>query len=391
MDILVLDAIHGGQELAGILRGMGHRVDLVDVYRGGEPAIASQYDLVISPVHLDPGNPVLRSVEGPRITHHQAVRWILGQDLPDPLIEITGARGKTTTAHALAHLMDGAGVLHTSKGTFLYPERQILWRKSITPASLIPAARYAREIGGWCIAEVSLGLTGVCTLGIITSAEDYSFAGGMKQALAEKIRSAEVCKELLVATGVEARGQHTHAPGDIVSSADGVCTYRMNGKEGTFSSPLLNLAAYRDPLLLAAAAACILGICPSGLETFSPLEGRWSTSRVGDVLVLDNANSGTNRRTTEDAAAYARKVSGEEELTLVIGMEAHAVCEGFPADEIGLAIRNIRPARVVLVGEELPELPGVHPAQAPDLREGYEIARSVTRSGSILLAVKTWR
>lgn len=391
MDILVLDAIHGGQELAAILRRTGHRVDLVDVYRGGDSASAPQFDLVISPVHLDPGNPVLRSVAGPRITHHQAVRWILGEDLPEPLIEITGARGKTTTAYALAHLMQGKGVLHTSKGMFLYPEKRLLWRKSITPASLIPAARYARDMGGWCIAEVSLGLTGACALGIITSAEDYSFAGGMKQALAEKIRSAEMCKELLVAPGVEARSPRTHALADIVRSEDGVCTYQMNGKTGTFSSPLLQLEAYRDPLLLAAAAACILGIDPCGLETFSPVEGRWSASRVGDILVLDNANSGTNRKTTEEAAAYTRKLSGEEELTLVIGMEAHAVCEGFPADEIDLAIRNIRPARVVLVGEDLPELPGAHQFLARDLREGYEIARSVTRSGSILLAVKTWR
>jgi hypothetical protein len=172
----------------------------------------------------------------------------------------------------------------------------------------------------------------------------------------------------------------------------------MNGKTGTFSSALLDLDAYQNPLMLAAAAACILGIDPSGLSTFPPLEGRCSTSRLGEILIIDNSNSGTNRKTTEEAAVYARKISGGGEVTLVIGIDAHAVCEGFPAEEIGLAIRNIRPGQVVLVGDDVPgQLSdqtgtlGIPLIPARDLSEGYEIARSCTRSGSILLAVKTWR
>jgi len=44
---------------------------------------------------------------------------------------------------------------------------------------------------------------------------------------------------------------------------------------------------------------------------------------------VDNANSGTNVETTVEAARYARALAGNGALTLVIGEEARAICEGF--------------------------------------------------------------
>ncbi|MDD4253286.1 MAG: coenzyme F430 synthase, partial [Methanoculleus horonobensis] len=160
MRVLVLDTIHGGAELAVALRGAGHQVDEVDVYLGRagipvEEALVRTYDLVTAPVHLDPDHPLLRR-HGPAVSHHEMVKRVLDGHLPHPFIEITGARGKTTTAHALAALMPGPGILHTSTGTYRYPERERLWKKSITPASLIVAAREAERIGGWLVAEESL-------------------------------------------------------------------------------------------------------------------------------------------------------------------------------------------------------------------------------------------
>ena len=210
MDLLVLDAIHGGRELADALRAQGHTTDLVDVYRdGGDTGVAEalgrSYDLAIAPVHLDPGHPLKKGITIPGISHHEAVRWILGKDVPDTVVEITGTRGKTTTAHAVAHLMSGPGVLHTSTGTYLYPTKELLWKKSITPASVIPAARKAKEIGGWLIAEESLGFCGLDGLGIITSAEDYFVAAGTRSALEVKVGSASRTRHLVVAPGIEAR------------------------------------------------------------------------------------------------------------------------------------------------------------------------------------------
>src|SRR5208337_4268320 len=198
MRILVLDTIHGGGDIGTAFARAGDAVDLVDVYRGTTPEAAGRaatgsYDLVVAPVHLDPAHPLLarRSPAGPVITHHEAVCRLLDGRVPRPMIEITGAQGKTTTAHALAHLMPGPGILHTSTGTYAMPGLRLLFKKSITPASGLDAAEKAVSCGGWLVAEESLGVTGAGDLAIITSPLDYRCAAGKKSALAEKVASAQ--------------------------------------------------------------------------------------------------------------------------------------------------------------------------------------------------------
>ncbi len=219
MHILVLDTIHGGKEIGEAFAARGDRVDCVDVYRGKggidvKTAMTRDYDLVVAPVHLDPDHPLLHFSKAPVISHHEAVRQILIGNIPEPMIEITGAKGKTTTAHALAFLMAGKGILHTSSGTYLFPEKKWLSRSSITPGSVLAAAKSARDIGGWLIVEESLGVTCLGNLGIITSDGDYSFAAGKKSALASKIASAKECKNLLLAQNIHAdHPEHSGAYG----------------------------------------------------------------------------------------------------------------------------------------------------------------------------------
>ncbi|SCL76572.1 hypothetical protein L21_2507 [Methanoculleus chikugoensis] len=385
MRILVLDTIHGGAELAGALRGAGHQVDEVDVYRGQagipiEEALGRTYDLVTAPVHLDPDHPLLRR-HGPAVSHHEMVKRVLdGGRLPHPFIEITGARGKTTTAHALATLLPGPGVLHTSTGTYRYPERERLWRRSITPASLLPAVREAEHIGGWLVAEESLGVAAAGDVAVLTSAEDYPVAAGKKSAIAEKCRLLSRARTVVLPPGFDLPG--TVAADSTVSFEGRTCRYAGNGIAGSFENPLCTLPGYRTPLALAAAAACVLGVDPSPLGRFTALPGRMAARREGEVLIVDNANSGTNMMTTIEAARYARELSGGAPLTLVIGEEARAICEGFSRNEILRTVSTVAPAETVYVGEG-------HPAAT--LEEGLDAARTLTPAGAIVLAVKTWR
>jgi hypothetical protein len=395
MKVLVLDTIHGGLEIAAHLRGMGHFTDIIDVYRGRsgiDPATAKErdYDMAVAPVHLDPAYPLYRELVCPVITHHQAAKWIIGKRRPKPFVEVTGARGKTTTASALAGLMEGPGVLHTSMGTYRYPEKELIARRSITPASLIPASREALRMKGWLVAEVSLGFTGAGDLGIITSADDYLFAGGKRHALAEKVRSGQGLPRLLAAPGITSRGL-VRVEEQVAVDGE-VCRLRDGGP--VFGNSLLGIEGYRTPLMLAAAAGRMLGIDPSGLASFTPLEGRMKGSWNGPLFVVDNSNSGTDRSTAILAARYARKASGKERCTLVIGKEDGAVCEGFPPESIEEAITAIAPAAVILVGEgydrvRVPE--GTMKIPAADLVEGEKIAFRETQEGCIVLAVKSWR
>jgi coenzyme F430 synthetase len=405
MQVLVLDTIHGGKEIGTAYREAGNSVDVVDVYCGTTPdelrnAQHRDYDLVVAPVHLDPDHPLLAGRTVPVITHHEAVRQLLGEPLPHPMIEITGAQGKTTTAHALAHILCGNGVLHTSTGTYTYPAKNLLWKKSITPASEIPAARFASRMPGWLVAEISLGVTGAGDLAIITSPETYPVASGKKSAIYEKIASARHAKRVLLAEGVSCKSEHVIHVEDI-ARCDGIrCTVELEGEKYILANPLFLLPPYRTPLMLAAAAAMILHADPSPLNHFTALPCRMALSHEHDLVIIDNANSGTNADTTLCAARYARHCARTRELTLVIGQVEGdgAVCEGFSSGQIADAIDRVLPARIVWVGRypdkgtaPYESLKGRVDAVCTTLEEGRNTAMRITRKGSIVLSVKTWR
>ena len=407
MDLLVLDTIHGGKEIGDALIARGHHVDMVDVYRGAGAGGTfsfenSSYDRVIVPVHLDPDHPVLKKFKDtPRISHHEAVKWILGENLPSALVEITGAQGKTTTAHAIAHILPGCGILHTSSGTFRYPEKEKLFRRSITPASLLIAVNVARDLGGWLVAEESLGVTGAGDLAVITSGLDYRCAGGKKSAFAIKMGSSLRARRLLVAPGVFSSRPDTVHADTVVRIDGGRCEYNYNGMLGSFENPLLELAGYKTPMMIATAAGCMLGLDPGMLRNFTALKGRMSVTTEQGHRVVDNSNSGTNRETTMEASRYARLVSGNDRLVLVIGQEAHAVCEGFQPEEIVRTIENTSPCRVIIVGEQYRNeymassltryLEINRITYTSNLGEGKSAALADTGNACVVLAVKSWR
>ncbi|MBP1927678.1 hypothetical protein J2741_000225 [Methanolinea mesophila] len=407
MRVLVLDSIHGGLVIARSLEDRGHRVETLDVYRGDpaeNSAVASRggWDLLVAPVHLDPSHPLLRELKVPCITHHQAVRWILGDHPVSPFVEITGARGKTTTAFALASLMHGEGILHSTGGTVRFPEGIRTGKTSITPASLIGPAMEASRERRWMIGEVSLGFTGAGDLGILTSPEDYVFAGGWKHAIEEKLRSAMQMRELVLAPGIPPL-PGAHMADELATCGGDTCRYRYGDIRGTFENPLLRTGAYREPLMLAAAAAMIFDIDPAPLAGFAPLAGRLSVRKAGGSLVVDNANSGACARTAIDAAEYARSLTGDDPLVLVIGQAEHAVCEGFPPVEVGRAVDAVRPSALVLVGNDysdlagqgcsgyLRETPAVPVRYAETLEAAEALARTLVPGAAVVLSVKTWR
>lgn len=403
MKILVLDTIHGGKVLAGYLRLAGHDVDTVDVYRGRdgsvteEEALGSDYDLIASPVHLDPDHRLL-SIPGARVVSHHEAAAIVAR-VPDGtrVIEITGARGKTTTAHALAHIMPGKGLLHTSRGAYLYPERKEIFRESITPATFLKALSAAGGLCDWIIAEESIGVTGLGELCILTSGDDYRIAAGKKSALSEKIRHIIRCKKILLGPGARGAVPRGIYAGDIAEVSGDRCTFSYAGMSGVFENELLMEDGYREALITAAAAGCILGENPAGLETFTALEGRLSYCEVDSTAIIDDSNSGTNKNTAVAACAYARRVAPDGRgQVLVIGVEADNICEGFPDDEIAAAISEAGPEAVVVISRDpeyvkrrIPE--GISFHTAKNLDDGRETALKTERGRTVVLSVKSWR
>ncbi|MDD1723609.1 MAG: coenzyme F430 synthase, partial [Methanospirillum sp.] len=278
MRILILDTIHGGRVLAEYLSRSGHDVDCIDIYRHSDGISESEahlrrYDLVGCPVHVDPDLPLLSEISAPVVSHHQIVRWLLKDGLAGrQVIEITGALGKSTTAAALAYLLPGPGLLHTSAGLVRYPDREKIARYSITPASLLCASEMIPE-GGWFIGEISVGFCGTGKLGILTSGKDYPVASGKKSAFGIKRESSHLLP-VLVPPDVELLHARCTRVTDLVSVDGDACSYRYQGIDGSFSNPLFRLAGYKTPLMLACAAALLLGFSPERLSGFRALPGR---------------------------------------------------------------------------------------------------------------------
>ena len=121
MNILVLDTIHGGADIAAAYERAGHRVDSVDIYRGTTPAeeiraTTQSYDLVVAPVHMDPGHPLLARRTCPVITHHEAVRSLLGEQVPDLMVDdLVIVDPKVVDAFNDTHLRQMIGYLAITK------------------------------------------------------------------------------------------------------------------------------------------------------------------------------------------------------------------------------------------------------------------------------------
>ncbi len=346
MNILVLDTIHGGKTIGEFLQKLGHNVDLVDVYRhidgiSEEDALDRSYDLMIAPVHLIPSHPLLCKISAPCISHHEAVSWILGR--LHGYIEVTGSRGKTTTVFALQKVI--GGFIQTSAG-LLNGEGQVLDKLSITPASLLNLSKYAPMS---VIAEISLGFCGVGDLGILTSGEDYRFAGGMKSALETKLESAKNLPLLLVPQGVHYKSDNVINSGDIISIIDDVMYYEYRGRKGHINNSILLNDAYKVPLSLAASAALILGYNPDVISDFTGVSGRHEVRYVNGKTIIDNSNSGVNAGTAISAADTGRQIEKSGKMCMIIGQESASVCENFKTSEIFRALEKSKPDYVILI------------------------------------------
>ena len=214
--VAVLDLTHGGTVIARKLKKITGLVTAIDVYRTMSPELldelesegiktsrepeASDFDIIVSPVHLDANYPILSDASVnkiPVLSHHQAVGQILsGYDLKNrTIIELTGTKAKTSTALLLADILsrEKKVISHTSRGLEDWSTGTIIKKgMSITPASILTALDHLKDakIGfDVFIAEISLGGTGFADIGIITTiANDYKIANNTRLASDAKRR-----------------------------------------------------------------------------------------------------------------------------------------------------------------------------------------------------------
>ena len=446
MNVLVLDLTHGGGLIAQSLTETD-TVTAVDVYRTTddrarrnlescgisvlrEPPSAGDFDLIISPVHLDSAYPTLsdaRAAEIPVITHHAAVSRILRTQLNGcTVIEVTGTTAKTSTARILAGMLsactDRRIISHTSAGVEVRgcgeagAEARVIAKFSIAPASIIAVLRSIEaELGSGSeqrpnqdvlIFEVSLGGTGLADIGIVTTLSgDYLIAnntGTASEAKMQMINLAKPGSTLIIGIDVPSNSdRRTFTFGD---SGD-VCFERIDaeraviramGKKIEFGVNDYDIFSYQTAILSAVTAAISIGVdcgcIESFLNGFSGVSGRMRVLQVNRRTIVDNSNSGMTIASAESAIEHARRIAGDSgaaKVVLIIGIEEYNVCEGLDLEKaVELIERNSDFVdSVITVGVNSDSAHRV-----TNLNSGMDLAMNQTGEGDMIIScVKCFR
>jgi len=348
----VVDATHGGVVLSDFLHELGLDVVLVDVYGTfreprGYPVVRrafGSYDLVAVPVHcgVDYG-----PVRGPRVTHHALSGALAGGLKEGPLFEVTGVRGKTTTATYLARILEEAGHDPAVSTTDESP----VGRPSVTPARVLEVVRDCRPP---YVCEVSLGVTPAADWAVFTGAPyDYRIAGGRRSAVRAKVRTIREAVEVgsrVVVESREAVRVGLRGPGVI----------RVEVGPGRARAPGLSLGwepfgiDFHDRCFgLAAVVAVLSGLADR--EDVSAARGRGFVR--GRLEPRDGGLVDVHPAVNEETVEYALRVASDrwDRFGVVIGGDSGGYCEEVDAGRVARVLeRWVRSGRVVgveFVGE----------------------------------------
>jgi len=341
----VVDATHGGVVLSDALHELGLDVVLVDVYDTLEepreyPVVRrafGSYDLVAVPVHcgVDFG-----PVRGPRVTHHALAGALASGVKEGPLFEVTGVRGKTTTATYLARILEEAGHDPAVSTTDESP----VGRPSVTPARVLEVVEGCRPP---YVCEVSLGVTVAADWAVFTGAPyDYKIAQGRESAVRAKVRTIEEALEWGARVIVEARK-------GVRVGLRGPGVVRVEVRPGRARAPGLSLEwepfgiAFHDRCFGLAAVTAVLSGLADGEDVSAARERGFARGRLElrDGELVD-AHPAVNEETVE----YALRVAADRwsEFGVVIGGDPGGYCEGVDVDRVARVLeRWVRSGRVV--------------------------------------------
>jgi len=427
--ILVLDPIHGAEVIAEELEKIGKEAEIFNPYRESSYTNRLDHDLIISPVHLNPNFEIVKQAltNGiPFMTHHEAVKEIAAlKNLFDDItvIEVTGTIGKTSTCELIAQLAvsNKRVLLHTSSSTRLMsPENtQMFPRLGGTPANVLKVMELVRQwnlTADMAVFEISLGLTGIGTVGVITSlTDDYKIAGGTKEAAAVKIASTKYFggtsiivhpgAPLTVTPGGENSFGRKGANLWVESTENKVVYNHLRTATGevidgelpfyprdSYSS--ITTEFYRAPLEAAFCAVLSLGIAPDDITTeVSPVVGRMKLEKIKGRFLIDNSNSGTKLKFLGEITEMAKRLS--EKMILIAGEDSSYVCEGVPVEALKKVVeeRSADFVSIILVGEQFRgKITGENVSFSPHLVTALEKAVRESEEGFVILSnVKTWR
>lgn len=374
MRILVLDLTHAGDRIGAEYVRAGHDVTVVDVYHTAKDADrervtgagmrllpespAEVFDIAVLPIHC-PARFLGQARPSKVISHHQAVGDLVR--FPRPVIEVTGAAGKTSTCFAIAQVLASTGrtvLLHTSRGNMMINKgvRVIDEIASIAPASLVDLSK----VEGYDVAvlEESLGGTGLGQVCMITTiGDDYAIAGGTKKAFDGKVQMVSLAKDIAIFPQKENGLWAEHVRGgtkavtfgkggdveivfdDVNIGVPSQATLSYQGRRIGFEITSTILGLSYVTALEAAATACIsFGIDPEevvkGLASFRGVPGRAEVERIDDWYLVRDRNPGVSARSIEWLLRLLQDRYGIKDIGLVVDPVNTKVCDKLDMDDI---------------------------------------------------------
>ena len=429
--VAVLDTIHGGRQICKKLREIGADAVAIDIYRDSPaPDAIDAFDAVIAPVHAHTVLTARAEALGiPVLTHHQAVGQLARQTktLQDALVfEVTGVKGKTTTASLLGvAFSDRKLLMLTSRGLEIRENGKYVAKKqlSITPANILTALDLVREFDfnpEVCIFEVSLGGTGLADVNILTTlSPEYSIAQGTKTSTFAKLQmlsnaKANSCLVMSTATGSLAdpgRCLNTFGdegatvryeniePGEVTIAYNNLARIdggRVSGEVRFTPTGCYDLASYEDALLCFVTAALSSKLDPEviapKLAHFKGVMGRMSAAVIKKRLLVDNSNSGLEVTSIKRAIRYGLtlKKAGHKAV-LIIGVEAKNVCDGIAPEALAPLAEEAALDDVVVVGDQM-RTSRANVVRSNDLESALRAALALTKERDVIIScVKMWR
>ncbi len=430
-NVAVLDTIHGGRQICKKLREIGAAAVAINIYHDTPtPDVIDSFDVVIAPVHAHTVLAARAEALGiPVLTHHQAVGQLVRQTgaLQGALVfEVTGVKGKTTTASLLGNAYSDRRLLTlTSRGLELHENGRYIAKKrlSITPASILTAMDLIREFDfdpEVCVFEVSLGGTGLADINVLTTlSPEYGIAQHTKTSTFAKLQMIVNAKtnSCLVASmetaslaepncclntfgegGATVRYENIRSDKATIAYAnlerkDGG---RISGEVRFALSGYYDVRSYEDALLCFTTAALSANLSPEAigrtLSNFKGVLGRMSAATINGRFLIDNSNSGLDELSIKQAIRYGLtfKKAGHK-VVLVIGEEAKNVCDGIAPEALVSLAQNDAVDEVVFVGDHMHTF-GESVVRTDNLESALRKALTLTKARDVIIScVKMWR
>ena len=425
MNNLVIDLTHGGVKIAISLAKKGKNVLAYDIYNTLDSIDAKMLEIygveliqlsdlanfkgdmnVIYPIHMPLSFDEVKAYN-PELnytfhTHHETVKDILKDWGSDILkIEVTGVKGKTTSAFMLKEiLIDDNPLILSSLGALLYENhKEIILKKdiSITPANIKETIDLAYKIANpickisegvvksenlrkynSAIFESSLGVSGIGDVGLLLNiAENYPIAKGKSSASEAKkqvFRCPCVCiqKEAFDEYYSDVQHERTNtfslddktsnlflinAEYDLNQTAleieyRDVQTVNDNTISGKINVKTFAPGPHHASNVLGVVLTCLSLEIDSekiikGLENYRGIPGRTNKKTIENSIIIEEINPGLNTQAIKESITM---IDNLDDYYISIGGDYGITCEEIDEKKLANFLNGLN-KKLILTGD----------------------------------------